>query len=66
MKNPFVDWHVEGRTYSTRRLPGGCPHCYRETLVELPTPLLEKQTDGTTIVCLHTLGGCNTGFAVGE
>lgn len=45
------------------RNPRRCPCCKQFAIVPLPDRLLEKQSDGTTHVCLPPLGGCNRGFA---
>lgn len=53
------------KVYEVAIEPGHCPFCLaNETVVELPPPLLEKQPDDTTHVCLPAIGGCNQGFAM--
>jgi hypothetical protein len=49
--------------HTTVRLWQLCHVCGEDALTELPPPLLERQHDGTTIVCHPSLGGCNRGFA---
>jgi hypothetical protein len=59
-----VVWHLHGTSYSTRRLSELCHFCGEDALAELPPPLLERQHDGTSIVCLPSLGGRNRGFVL--
>ena len=56
-------WLIGGRRHTTVRLWQLCHVCGEDALTELPPPLLERQHDGTTIVCHPSLGGCNRGFA---
>jgi hypothetical protein len=58
-----VVWYLHGKSFSTARLKALCHFCGEDALTELPPPLLERQHDGTSIVCLPSLGGCNRGFA---
>ena len=58
-----VVWYLHGKSFSTRRLRQLCHFCGEDALTELPPLLLERQHDGTTIVCHPSLGGCNRGFA---
>ena len=54
---------MQGKSHATMRLEVLCHFCGEDALTELPPPLLERQHDGTTIVCHPSLGGCNRGFA---
>ena len=40
-----------------------CGACGKRAVVELPPPVRELQTDGTTHVCHPSFGGCNQGYA---
>jgi len=59
-----IDWTVKGSTYQCVVRHTACPVCgSKGTITELPPPLRAEQTDGTMMVCLPVLHGCNTGFA---
>jgi hypothetical protein len=59
----LVVWLIQGKSHATIRLDGLCHYCGEDALTELPPRLLERQHDGTTVVCHASLGGCNRGFA---
>lgn len=58
-----IDWVVGDCRYLCNVEAKACPFCHRETVVQLPAPILLEQSDGTTHVCHPALGGCNQGFA---
>ena len=47
----LVVWLIQGTPHTTVRLWQLCPSCGEDALTELPPPLLERQHDGTSIVC---------------
>lgn len=57
-----VVWFVDGQRFDCSRESGACPFCCKRAVVRLPEPLRTIQPDGTTHVCVPTLGGCNHGF----
>jgi hypothetical protein len=59
---PF-DWIIGDKVFHCVPLQLACPNCGHASLVELPPPLLAKETDGTNVVCHPNMGGCNHGFA---
>jgi hypothetical protein len=59
----LVVWLIQGKSHATMRLDGLCHFCGEDALTAAAAPLLERQDDGTTIVCHPSLGGCNRGFA---
>jgi hypothetical protein len=60
-----VTWAMKGHDpFDAEVLPQACPRCRVHAIVALPPALLAKQSDGTTHVCLHAIGGCNYGFAL--
>ena len=59
----LVVWLIQGTPHTTVRLWQLCHYCGEDALTELPPPLLERQHNGTSIVCHPSLGGCNRGFA---
>jgi hypothetical protein len=60
----MIEWLIGETTYHCDVLGTRCPKCGEMAVVELPPPERAKQTDGTTHVCLHLIGGCNHGFEV--
>lgn len=59
----MIRWNIGKQTWECMVLPNDCPLCKKPaTLVALPLPELEKQPDGTNVVCHPALGGCNHGF----
>lgn len=59
-----VYWVFEDKAYVCNVEPGVCPFCgVADAVTALPPPLLSKQPDDTTHVCLPALDGCNQGFA---
>lgn len=58
-----VVWHLGGKVFETKVEDRACPFCFVPAVTALPPPLLAEQPDDTTHVCLHTIGGCNHGFA---
>ncbi len=60
---PVVHWHIGGAVYQCAVEPEPCPSCgASDVVVELPPPVRDEQVDGTTHVCLPSIGGCNQGF----
>lgn len=58
-----VHWHFGTTVYQMPIEAEPCASCgVPGVVVALPPPLLAQQVDGTTHVCLESIGGCNQGF----
>lgn len=55
-------WSYKGHDYRFTIITAACPMCHKRAVVKLYGPLLDEQTDGTTLLCHPLRGGCNYGL----